>query len=889
MSSILKIKDDVRGVYQTYLLMKKRKSSFSEADVQTKLIRRLFGSIGWDVSGVHDPLEVKEEVNLEGKKADSIFRYKGRAAFVVENKKLTVDIVSDKNQRKRCIEQAVEYGHSAGVSCTILTNFEYLIFLDSQKEYDSFEETVVWEIHCSELLKETGFRKLLLLTKESFSKELWEQELQQMPKRRVVRKSADEKLLKELLNWRYSLYCDIKKNYSKYSLIEIDEMIQIILNRFIFIRKCEDKGYLTCNLMGLFHEFGKKKLTHLFKKVEEEYDGKLFDKHECDKIIITSPVLKNIIIDLYFSKDKNIKYNLAAIPSDVLGEMYEQYLGHVIQEDKIVPFNGIRKKDSVYYTRKPIVDFIVQKTFEGYTKNHKDISNIKVLDPACGSGSFLIAVYDYLESYYSKKGVLTYEKKCELIKNNIFGVDRDRRAIEIARLNLHFKILEKGEKLPKEDGLKVGDSVVDDYSISKEKAFHWESKFQFLKENKFDIIIGNPPYLNSKKIPENERNYFWKKYEDVLMMDLDMYEIFTYKCLSELLKEGGWFGFITPDSYFNNQAFQKYRDYLISKTTIKNVVDFPYRFFPFKDVNTETAIIIIEKQNCKNQKIDINIVIKDLFEKLPLEKHRHKQLVLPPLKNSNKFFINMSEMGYSIINRIKKQIIFNDHFICSNPSSLDRKKRHPKTKLKQYSACVFYKKDLLQDPELRKICIPCIEGDNILRYKIHGDEKYTNISWSEKGVNKTIQNKTLLLMKQHKIVGQRITGQAKNRMVYAFDSNFYITMPSVNVITPIKSNDSESLFFLLGILNSKIYNFLYKDIFGESNTNITSDIFNDLPIPNPSNEQKKEIVELSKELTNLFPKFGTSVKTGELDKKLNYLIYKLYNLTNSEVELIEAS
>ena len=77
-------------------------------------------------------------------------------------------------------------------------------------------------------------------------------------------------------------------------------------------------------------------------------------------------------------------------------------------------------------------------------------------------------------------------------------------------------------------------------------------------------------------------------------------EIFIYKSINELLKNKGYLGFITPDSYFTNTSFELLRKYLLEKTKIIEIIDFPYRFYPFKEVNTETAILILNKKIDKN-------------------------------------------------------------------------------------------------------------------------------------------------------------------------------------------------------------------------------------------------------------------------------------------------
>jgi hypothetical protein len=239
------------------------------------------------------------------------------------------------------------------------------------------------------------------------------------------------------------------------------------------------------------------------------------------------------------------------------------------------------------------------------------------------------------------------------------------------------------------------------------------------------------------------------------------------------------------------------------------------------------------------------------------------------------------------VSRIKDVIDFKQNFKVSNPSSLDRIWRCPETKIKKYNKCVFTNEDLKEDSELKKISAPCIEGENILKFLIHGDEKYTNLIWKDEKDIRSINKKTLNLMHQDKLVGQRITGQAKSRIVFTYDNKKYITMPSVNIINAITNNEGERkerLLYLLAILNSNLYNFLYKDIFGESNTNVTSDVFTTIPlIKNPYGQVKLAkyvdvLLPLKKQFYEIQTRFINRLKYNLKLEKITQNIEKFYTL-----------
>ena len=155
----------------------------------------------------------------------------------------------------------------------------------------------------------------------------------------------------------------------------------------------------------------------------------------------------------------------------------------------------------------------------------------------------------------------------------------------------------KRKKLTSLDkNIKCGNSLIEDSLVADSKSFNWNDSFEEIMNNGgFDVIVGNPPYVATKQIPVTEREYYWKEYKDILISEMDLYEIFTYKSVKDLLKPSGYLGFITPNSYYTNASFKLFRKYLLNKTSIQMIVDFPYRFYPFEDVNKETTIITLKK------------------------------------------------------------------------------------------------------------------------------------------------------------------------------------------------------------------------------------------------------------------------------------------------------
>lgn len=294
--------------------------------------------------------------------------------------------------------------------------------------------------------------------------------------------------------------------------------------------------------------------------------------------------------------------------------MCKQYLGY----DK-----AYRKKMGIYYTPDYIIDYIVRNTLGELLKNEKvNVEKIRVLDPACGTGLFLIKAFDVLNEYYLKndknylqtemgfKTDLPFTTKVKILKNNIFGVDLDKQAVEIAQLNLLLKIAENGQWLSLlQENIKCGNSLIDDSAIAGDKAFKWEDEFpEVMKEGGFDVVIGNPPYVKefvNRKIFEDVKkgssrvaNYYEGK------MD---YLYFFVELGIDLLKEGGYLSFITTSYWLQAEGAKKLREKILKETTLISVFDFN-EFKVFEGTGQHNLVFVLQKKKNINNKIKVSIV-----------------------------------------------------------------------------------------------------------------------------------------------------------------------------------------------------------------------------------------------------------------------------------------
>ncbi|VVB61118.1 Release factor glutamine methyltransferase [uncultured archaeon] len=596
--------DEFRINYQEY---KKE----SEASIETKLIEPLFKHLGW----TEKDFKKREKTQREGKRgfADYTFYIGDKKVFFLEVKKIGVPLYKDADT------QVVSYALSKSVPIAISTNFEELKVFCVEEENIVKRKIMVFSTP-EEYIE--NIHDLLLLSKSSFEQNLLLKKAENLGllKKRIT---IDKPLLDDLILIRKYIADDIEKIYhGKYQPNEKEEITQRIIDRLIFIRKCEDTGINPENLIlkdavAVPDNRAYSKLKEIFEKYNDVYNSGLFainKDNDCDKITINGEIIKKLIRYLYTSKNEGYIYNFEWITADLLGQVYEQYLGKILLESKtgkakLTNGQAHRKEQGIYYTPTYIVDYIVKNTVGELLKDKKiKAKKIKVLDPACGSGSFLIKAFDYLrvnisseksskQRMFDSQGL--YSVKTEILKNNLYGVDLDNKAVEITKLNLLLKAAEKNRRLPEEIDLHIkhGNSVIDDETIVEYNAFKWQGDF---KEGSFDVVIGNPPYVRQEEFSAL-KPYLQKNYEVYNGM-ADLY-VYFFEREIKLLKDGGYFGMIVSNKWLRAGYGANLRKF-ISKYWIETFIDFgDLKVFP--EATIYPCIIVIRKINKLNPKIQV--------------------------------------------------------------------------------------------------------------------------------------------------------------------------------------------------------------------------------------------------------------------------------------------
>ena len=561
-----------------------KSSEYNETLTRRDFIDPFFKALGWDIDNSNGYAEAYREVIHEDKvkigkatKApDYSFRLSGgKRLFFVEAKKPSINIKGDIT----VAYQIRRYGWSAKLAVSIISDFEEFAVYDCTKKPNPTDKSSTARIKYITYDKYLDEFEYLWNT---FSKErVLKGSFDRYVQSDTVKKgtaTVDKEFLISLDAWRTYLATSISIKNKHLDEDEINFAVQQTIDRLIFLRIAEDRGVepygqlkTSANTKGDSYQ----NLFFNFKKAHEKYNSGLFDFKKdviSESLIIDPKVIKSIIKEMYYPESP---YEFSVLSVEILGSVYEQFLGKQIKIDSahhasIEEKPEVRKAGGVYYTPQYVVDYIVDNTIGKLIKGKtpKQISNIKIVDPACGSGSFLIGAYQYLidfhKNYYTDNGTtsgkkdspttpegnLTSAEKKRILLNNIYGVDIDVNAVEVTKLSLLLKCLE-GETettlaqqyklwheriLPTLDNnIKSGNSLIDTDFYSGELDFGDEKKIK-----PFSWRKGFPEVFNIKEPVTNQD--FKKQFNKIEKLSKETDELTDKYTLKEPASPYGAFG-----------------------------------------------------------------------------------------------------------------------------------------------------------------------------------------------------------------------------------------------------------------------------------------------------------------------------------------------------------
>lgn len=627
-----------------------RSGNYNEFQLRKQFLDPLFEALGWDMANsqglapqyrdvIH---EDAIKIGLHVKAPDYAFTLHGQRKFFLEAKKPSVNIKGDVAPAY----QLRRYAWSAKLPLSILSDFEEFAIYDTRIKPapgDPSSKARVFYCTCDQYAAKWD-EIAAIFSRDAILKGSFDKYADSAKKKKGTAE-VDTAFLEEIERWRDLLARNFALRNPTLNVRDLNFAVQKTIDRLVFLRICEDRGTEDYGRLRTVANGTQTypRLLELFRAADARYNSGLFhfskEKGQAEEpdtltpnLALDDKTLKDIIAHLYYPDSP---YEFSVLPADILGSVYERFLGKTIRltdghQAKIEEKPEVRKAGGVYYTPSYIVDYIVQNTLGKLLtpETEKPISlpesaKLKVVDPACGSGSFLIVAYQFLLDWhrdryaenpdkwskgknatlYQAKGGewrLTTAEKKRILLNNIHGVDIDAAAVEVTKLSLLLKVLEgeTGEIAQRDflkererilpdlaNNIKCGNSLIgpdfydqpemdllDDEARFRVNVFDWKAAFpEVFKQGGFDCVIGNPPYVRQESIKEM-KSYLAKKYESA-SNTADLYAYFIEKAVV-LLRDAGMASYIVSSSFLKAAFGADLRRVLKKKAAVTSLTDF---------------------------------------------------------------------------------------------------------------------------------------------------------------------------------------------------------------------------------------------------------------------------------------------------------------------------
>jgi hypothetical protein len=546
-----KTRTDINDLVQGFArnIKQLKAPEYKESQVRLHYIDRFWELLGWDVQNraqrapqdlevlVHPSMDTVDDEGLRSREPDYVFRVNGFARFIVEAKKPSVDIDTD----RKGIYQAKRYAWSAVIPFAILTDFEQFRLFDTalkpvlneplrglQSDFrlEHHQYPAQWDVLVATFGRDAVADGSLERLRAQIRKVRPGRRLRTVD-RMLIDLKGDEPVDREFLSYldlhrkhfARHIYRDNRKLFPEadtlHGAAKLTEAVQRLMDRLVFMRVCEDRGIaqwggLRATLGRIGTEGGDlyAGLCAEFRDLDRAYNGYLFKPHFSEELTVDGGVLSDFIRELY---PPDGPWDFSAIADDILGIVYERFLGNVVTVKKhqaeVEEKPEVRHAGGVYYTPRFVVDTIIRRVIgpKMANKTPTELLDVKILDPACGSGSFLVAAFQFLIDHCVRAvgadpGLATIpatpkarkrrkdiafkdgkgywhiapDFKAALLTSCLHGVDIDQQAVEVTVMSLYLKMLEgelppnwqrewlENELLPPLDNnIRCGNSLID--------------------------------------------------------------------------------------------------------------------------------------------------------------------------------------------------------------------------------------------------------------------------------------------------------------------------------------------------------------------------------------------------------------------------------------------
>ena len=941
-------------------------------------------------------VRIEQSVRVEGrgKRADYAFFTApnfSQVRFIAEAKKPMHNL-----ENKDFCFQVLRYGWNSNTPLAVLTDFEQFLILDSRYKptVETALDRILKKFHYTSFADEEKFREIYyLFSREAVAANSIENYAQTLRKARGAKQAklfktaqvqpVDETFLTELDEYREELARAFKRKNAELDSDELTEITQRTLDRLVFIRFLEDKlvepSEIIDNLGAKTGSAWRDFIAEM-PRLNKIYNGIIFKPHAILDNPDFAPDERAFLEVRDWLAHKNSAYDFNTIPIHILGSIYERFLGKTIiateKQARVEEKPEVRKAGGVYYTPEYIVRYIVENTIgklltmpnlampnpamqkpamqkparskgaekgaeneQEYTyfvrvsaKTPEEIAGMRFADIACGSGSFLLGVFDYLIAYHVeyynqnktrreraiKDGLcretsdgmlqLTIPHKREILLNNIYGVDLDAQAVEVAQLSLYLKLLEeettatkqqflagfREQLLPSLDKNIVHGNSLIDYDImdgmlfdakdlKKLNPMNFQSAFpEVFKKGGFDAIVGNPPYRMLQ--PHNTETSiieYLKRHYLAAEFKIELFHLFIQRGIS-LIKNHGKLGFIIPTTILNNVYAESLRSWLLNQTQIEIIAVSKGRVFADADVHT--SVLVFSKNLDEKDKFDNEVLITDQFGKSFRDKNvyeaRVKQKVFSTLQGKIwNILINSQNEG--LIKKLIENFIALGDYTKINRGLITGNRN------------IYFSKEKVLDTH-----VPIIAGTDVQRYFVKPFSEFVNFVRPKSAGGCWDRD---VHFSNHKLVIRQI-GEKPTASILV--EPIAVTG---NIFTIRGKSFSEELF-ILGIINSKLAEFYWRIMFADFKTTfpqVTIFSLSQLPIrtidfDNPTEKAAHDkMVELVEKILDAKKKLNEARTDSDrrfyerlcssLDAQIDDLVFDLYELTGDERNIVKGN
>lgn len=916
--------------------------NYNETQVRVDFINPLFEFLGWDVtnqqgnSPAYQDVVHEDAIKVGGahKAPDYGFRVGGARKFFVEAKKPSVSI----EDNPLPAFQLRRYGWSARLPLSILTDFEEFAVYDCRIQPDKSDSSVVARerFHRYDEYVDKWDEIAATFSRQAVLDGSFDASAQTAATRRG-KATVDAVFLKEIETWREMLARDLALHNPELTRRDLNYAVQMTIDRVVFLRMTEDRGIEEYGRLQALLNGGHvyERLRELYRQADERYNSGLFHFHTergrdeapdelTSQLSIEDASLKSIIKSLYYPDSP---YEFSVLPIEVLGQVYEQFLGRVIDisHDRQVTIEEkpeVRKAGGVYYTPKYIVDYIVENTVGALVKGKKPgprgaVSELRIVDPACGSGSFLIGAYEYLLDWHrdryiadgpqkhrkelfqgmGRQWLLTTAEKKRILLNNIYGVDIDPQAVEVTKLSLLLKVLEgetsesivsqltlfRERALPDlSDNIKCGNSLIgpdfyDNQQMSfldteehyRINVFDWKAAFPEVfggTNSGFDAVIGNPPYLSYSgrqaiEVSESVRRYLFGTYEARGWPT--SHSFFIEKSVRSLSKR--LVSFIVPDQVGHLDGYKPTRKVITKYSDLVEVRYWGERVF--ENVVTPALTFVADATYTGGTSV------------CPVE----GPIAVGVLEGG-------AEWNVSVDGDLLRKFF-------ANSESLGTLVADPGVHTGNVSKTL-----ILPTSQATSDAVPVLEGKQVSRYACEKPNKLVRLEYKPKDS----EYFTIRHEKRYRDAAFLIRQTAAFPIVGPRHHSVYFRNSLLALYSP---DDRRSVLYLVGLLNSSLMRFAYSRIVRESSQKAFPQVkirsLRALPIRRIdfSNESDcalhDRMVSLIDQMLSLHERIGESRTDHDqtilqrqieaTDRQIDRLVYELYGLTEDEIAVIEGS